>query len=187
MGNAEETTALIIEHTVKKGNERRYEKWLAEILEATRKSSGYLGREVFPPSGENKPYIVIVRFQTEKDLQTWLDSPERKRFLEQMRDALKDGDKTSVKAGIDVWFTPGNAPDKPPAYKQFLLTIAAIYPLTLIVPRLLAPLYETVLLLKNPFAGGLVGNIIVVGLMTYLIMPRLTHLLHGWLFEAARK
>ena len=64
-----QTTALVIEHTVKKGNEERYKQWLAEIFEASRKFPGYLGREVFPPAGENKPYVIIVRFATESDLQ----------------------------------------------------------------------------------------------------------------------
>lgn len=183
MADADESTALVIEHTVKKGNERRYEKWLAEILEYTKNSPGYLGREIFPPASENKPYVIIVRFQTETDLQTWLDSLVRKQFIEQMRDALSSDDKTSVKAGIDIWFTPDNSPVKPKAYKQFLLSAAAIYPLSLIVPRLLAPLFETIPTLKNPLLAGLIVTGIIVGLMTYLIMPHLTGWLHDWLFE----
>jgi hypothetical protein len=182
MVNVDESTALIIEHTVKKGYERRYEKWLAEILEAIRIMPGYIGREIFPPTSNNKPYIIIVRFQTDKNLQAWLDSPERIAFIRQMQDALTDGDRTSVKAGIDVWFMPDDSATKPLAYKQFLLTLAAIYPVTLIVPRLLAPIFEAVPLFKNPFVSGLIGNVIVVGLMTYLIMPHLTRWLHNWLF-----
>ena len=185
--NAEESTALVIEHTIKKGNEQRYEKWLAEILEATKRSSGYLGREVFSPANAAKPYVSVVRFETGKDLQGWLNSPERKAFVEQLRDVLQDGDKTSIKAGIDIWFTPDSSPTKPPAYKQFLVTFAAIYPLTLIVPRLLAPLFEIAPPLKNPLVVGIVVTAIIVGLMTYVIMPRLTHRLHGWLFKPVRK
>jgi hypothetical protein len=76
----------------------------------------------------------IVRFENERDVQTWLNSPKRKRFIEKAQDILEDGDKTQIRAGIDVWFTPDDAPAKPPAHKQFLLTLAGIYPLTLIVP-----------------------------------------------------
>jgi antibiotic biosynthesis monooxygenase (ABM) superfamily enzyme len=90
----------VIEHTVKKGNEERYKQWLAEILEASKNFPGYLGREVFPPGSEDRPYIIIVRFATERDLQQWLDSPERQAFIEKMQDAFEVGDKTSVKAGI---------------------------------------------------------------------------------------
>lgn len=187
MTNADETAALIIEHTIKKGEEKRYEQWTAEILKAVGQSPGYLGREVFPSGNAGKPYTIIVRFRNQADVQKWLDSPERKSFVERMRDAFENGDKTSVRAGIDVWFTPTDAPKKPPAYKQFLLTAAAIYPLTLVVPRLLAPLFARVPVLGNPFVANLFVTAIVVGLMTWLIMPRLTVWLHDWLFAAPRE
>lgn len=187
MEKIDEPTALIIEHTVKKGNEDRYEKWLAEILEATKKKSGYIGREIFPPNGSNKPYISIVRFQKHNDLQNWVDSAERKEFIGKVQEILANGDKTSIKAGIDVWFTPDNAPNKPPAYKQFLITLAAIYPLTLIIPLLVSPFSESIPVLKNPYLGGFVITVIIVGLMTYLIMPNVTHWLHSWLFKPPQK
>lgn len=183
MPEAHQTTALVIEHMVKSGNEQRYKQWLAEIFEASKNFPGYLGREVFPPGGENKPYIIIVRFETDRDLQQWLDSPERKAFIEKMRDALQAGDKTFIKAGIDVWFTPADASQRAPAYKQFLLTVGAIYPLSLFVPRLLSPLFEMTTAFGNPFIRGLAVTVILGWLMTYVVMPRLTHWLRGWLFE----
>ena len=187
MLNENETTALIIEHKVRQGAEKRYEKWLGEILEYTKRSPGYLGREIFPPAAAGEPYFVIVRFHSQENLQTWLDSPERKAAIERMQGEFEAGDKTEIKAGIDVWFTPKNAPRKPRPIKQFLLTSAVIYPLALIVPRLLAPIFEFVPVLKHPLIKGLIVTAILVGLMTYLIMPFLTMRLRGWLFEAEKK
>ncbi len=182
-----DATALVIEHKVRRGAEKRYEKWLAEILELIRKSPGYVGREIFPPAAAGEPYVVIVRFQTDGDLQAWLNSSERKAAIERMSDEFEEGDKTEVRAGIDVWFTPKNSAEKPLAYKQFLLTAAAIYPLSLIVPRLLSPLFETLPPLKNPLLAGLMTTAIIVGLMTYLVMPFLTARLRGWLYANAAK
>lgn len=185
--NASETTALIIEHTVKKGHEQRYEKWLREILAHVGASSGYLGREIFAPSDAGKSYTTIVRFTTDGDLQIWLDSAERRRFIEQIQDALESGDRTQIRAGIDVWFTPGNAPNKPSPYKQFLLSAAAIYPLSLIVPRLLLPFYKAVPLFDHPLVSGLLTTMIIVALMTYAVMPYLTYWLRGWLFTVSER
>lgn len=182
-----DATALVIEHKVRRGAEKRYEKWLAEILELIRKSPGYVGREIFPPAAAGEPYVVIVRFQTDGDLQAWLNSSERKAAIERMSDEFEEGDKTEVRAGIDVWFTPKNSAVKPLPYKQFLLTATAIYPLSLIVPRLLSPLFEIVPLLKNPLLAGLIVTSIIVGLMTYLVMPFLTKWLSGWLYANAAK
>ena len=181
-----ETTALVIEHTVRKEDRQRYEKWTAAILEAARKSPGYLSREVFPPAAEDKPYVVIVRFQTANDLQLWLDSPERGAFIEEMRETLQNGDKTTIKAGIDVWFTPENAPDKPNAYKQFLLVAAAAYPLPLIIPYLLSPLFAAVPVLQNPLLSGLIITPVMIGLMTYVVVPLLTHWLRNWLYDSKK-
>lgn len=185
--NSDQATALIVEHQVKKENVGRYDKWTEEILGAVSRSPGYLGREVFPPNSGGKPYTVVTRFESETDVQTWLSSPERRAFIEKARDILENGDKTQIRAGIDVWFTPDDAPAKPPAHKQFLITLAGIYPLTLIVPELLSPLFEAVPILKNPFISKFIVAVIVVGTMTYLFMPRATNWLHDWLFDAPAK
>jgi hypothetical protein len=185
--NGNEPTALVIEHTIERENQPRYENWLKEILEAVSASPGYLGREVFPATGDELTYTTIVRFQANQDLERWLDSPERKAFIEKVHDAFEGGDRTSVRAGIDVWFTPPNSTNKPQPYKQFLITAAAIYPLSLLVPRLLSPLFEAVPFLGHPLASGLIVTSIIVGLMTYVVMPYVTQLLRNWLFKSARQ
>jgi uncharacterized protein len=187
MLNETETTALVIEHKVKAGAEKRYEKWLGEILEHTQKSPGYLGREIFPPASAGDPYLIIVRFRSQADLQNWLASKERKAAIERMQGEFEEGDKTDIRAGIDVWFTPKNAVRKPRPYKQFLLTTAAIYPLSLLVPRALSPLFEFVPTLKHPLLAGLIITAIIVGLMTYLVMPFLVAQLRDWLFEKEKR
>lgn len=181
MAQTEEKTALIIEHTVKVSEQKRYEKWLAEILNAVSRASGYLGREVFPQGGTGKTYTTIVRFNSPENLHGWLGSAERSEFIEQLDDILENGDRTTIKAGIDVWFEPADAPRKTPAYKQFLVTLAGIYPLSLIVPNFLSPLFASNNLLGNRFVSGFFVSAVIVGLMTYLVMPNATRLLHGWL------
>lgn len=185
--NPNQATALVIEHRVKKENVECYEKWTEEILSAVSRSPGFLGREVFPPNADGKPYTIVVRFESEADVRTWLNSSERRAFIEKARDILEDGDKKQIKAGIDVWFTPDDAPAKPPPHKQFLLTLAGIYPLTLIVPELVSPMFEAVPVLENQFVSKFIVAVIIVGVMTYLFMPYATRWLHDWLFNAPAK
>ncbi len=185
--NSGQATALIIEHQVKKENVELYEKCTEDILSALSRSPGYLGREVFPPNSGDKPYTIVIRFESERNVQTWLRSTERQLFIEQTRDFLEDREKTQIKAGIDVWFAPDDAPARPAAHKQFLLTLAGIYPLTLIVPKLLSPVFEAVPVLENEFVSKFIVAVIVVGAMTYLFMPYATGWLHDWLFDAPAK
>ena len=83
---------------------------------------------------------------------------------------------------MDFWFTPEHAkPPKP--WKQFLLVLSAIYPLSLIIPSLFTPLFRVMPPLTHPLIRGLFIAAVVVGLMTFVVMPRYTRLVQRWLYE----
>jgi antibiotic biosynthesis monooxygenase (ABM) superfamily enzyme len=70
----------------------------------------------------------------------------------------------------------------PKRYKQFLLTLSAIFPLTIVVPWLLGPLLGRGGTIA--FVGGkLVVATAIVGLMVYVIMPRYTRVVANWLYR----
>ena len=57
-------------------------------------------------------------------------------------------------ANLDFWFEPkGMKPPKP--WKQYLLATSAVYPLSLIIPKLLGPLFRVAPSLGNDFISGL--------------------------------
>jgi antibiotic biosynthesis monooxygenase (ABM) superfamily enzyme len=176
------SVAFVITHTVKAGAEQRYEEWTKEILSAVSSYPGYLGREVFLPTRGNHKYTIIVRFDNEEHLRNWTDSEARRGFISQANDLLEKGDQNEVRTGIDFWFTPeGTRPPK--AWKQFLLTASAVYPLSLILPRLLAPLYRAAPALGHPLISALVMAALLTGLLTFVIMPRYTRLVRRWLYK----
>jgi antibiotic biosynthesis monooxygenase (ABM) superfamily enzyme len=57
-----------------------------------------------------------------------------------------------------------------------------IFPLTVLVPWALRPLFQAAPALGLPIVSNLVVSTIIVGLATYVIMPRYTRLLAGWLY-----
>ncbi len=176
------TVAFIITHTIKAGAEKRYERWLADILAAVSRSSGYLGREIFRPAHGSRKYTTIVRFDSYNHLTAWANSDARRSYVSQVTEILEHGDQYQIITGIDFWFTPeGVKPPKP--WKQFLLTLSAIYPLTLFVPILLTPLPRIAPILGSQIIRGLLSAAVIVGLMTFVIMPRYTRLLRQWLYE----
>lgn len=68
---------------------------------------------------------------------------------------------------------------KPPRYKMFLLTWLAIYPLITAIFLVLGDWLNTLpLLLRTLLLTG-----VLVYLMTYIVMPKLTKLFHHWLFK----
>lgn len=95
----------------------------------------------------SREYHVLYIFADRTNLERWLDSTERA--------AMKP----------------------PPRWKMWLVTVAAIYPLILLLFGLLSPVIsEWPLPLR-----ALIFPVILVTLMTYVVMPPVMRLLRGWL------
>jgi uncharacterized protein len=89
-----------------------------------------------------------------------------------------------IKTGLEFWFTPPTSAQKhAPPYKQFLITLSAIFPLTVLVPWALRPLFQVAPALGLPVVSNFVISAIIVGLATYVIMPHYTRLTAGWLYR----
>ncbi|HEU0185898.1 MAG TPA: antibiotic biosynthesis monooxygenase [Blastocatellia bacterium] len=179
-----EPTAFIVTHVIKPGAERRYEGWTREIFRAVSGFPGYLGRDVVLPTHGDRKYTIIVRFDTNEHLRAWAESETRKEFIRRASDLIEGGDQYEIRTGIDFWFEPkGVRPPKP--WKQFLLTTTAVYPLSLIIPKLLAPLFRIAPPLGNKLIAGLLVAAILTALLTYVVMPNYTRLARKWLYEEA--
>ena len=179
-----EPTAFIITHVIKAGAEQRYEDWTREILGAVSGFPGYLGRIVVLPAHGDRKYTVIVRFDSNDHLMAWAESETRKEFIDRASDLMEKSDQYEIRTGIDFWFTPkGVKPPKP--WKQFLLTTTAVYPLSLIIPKLLAPLFRIAPPLGNELVSGLLVAAALSALLTFVVMPHYTRLARKWLYEEA--
>lgn len=178
------TAALVITHDVKAGEEARYEKWLADILHEVGGKPGYLGREIFRPAPGTNTYTSVVRFVSAKQLNDWVASDARRDFVARASGLLEEGDRHEIRTGVDFWFTPKGSP-APARWKQFLLTTSAVYPLSLIIPRLLAPLFEAAPALGHRLVAALLMAAILTGLLTFVVMPPYTRLMRRWLFARA--
>lgn len=177
------SVALIITHVVRVGEEGRYEDWLNDILEAVGSTPGYLGREIFRPAEGGSKYTTIVHFDSAAHLRAWADSETRKSFIERVSGVLEKGDRYEISTGIEFWFTPEGVPT-PKAWKQILLTVTTVYPLSLIIPRLLAPLFYVAPSLDREFIRAFFMAAILTALLT-LIMPAYTRLVRRWLYDGA--
>ena len=66
---------------------------------------------------------------------------------------------------------------------RFLITLSAIFPLTMLVPWSLAPLFRAAPAFGLPGISNFIAAAIIVALMTYVIMPHYTRLIAGWLYR----
>src|SRR5688572_28464284 len=98
---------------------------------------------------------------------------------------LDQSDRPSVTSGFDLWLDPEPNPKR---YKLLLIAVAAIFPLSLIIQQVLGQISDTMApALKNSVVSGLIQTTIIVALMSYAVMPHLTHGLRRWLLGSTSK
>ena len=166
---------------VKPGREREFEEWVHGIFAAANKFPGYLGSDVFRPSGpEDDEYTIVFRFDHESNLHAWEISQERQRWLDKSRPLLKEEEKVSILTGLETWFALPSKPAEPPPprYKMALVTWIAVFPLISTIFFAFGPVLNQLPLLLR----SLVLTVIMVTLMTYVVMPRMTRLFSFWLY-----
>jgi antibiotic biosynthesis monooxygenase (ABM) superfamily enzyme len=175
---------LVIQHRVKTGAGPQYEAWLNEIIPAAQRYTGHLGVNVIRPGEGSDTYTVVLNFDTHEHLRGWAESDTRSGFIERVKPLLVTDEQIEIKTGLEYWFTPSGPPQKKAKpFKQFLVTLSAIFPLTVVVPWLLTPLFRLVPTLALPVVSNFLVAVIIVFLMIYLIMPRYTKLISRWLFS----
>ncbi|MDR5866276.1 antibiotic biosynthesis monooxygenase [Halomonas koreensis] len=173
-----------IHHRVRPEARDRYETWLRQIIEAAGRYAGHQGVHILRPQAGGQDYEIAVRFASEADAERWRSSDDRRELMDDIRDALEQDEAVEILSGIDYWFTPPTATSKQPVrWKQWLVTTAVIWPLTLLVPLLWQPLFSLFPLLDTwGLRHGLIAAT-VVALVVYVVMPRVVRLVAHWMFE----
>lgn len=179
-----EGATIQIHHRVRPEARDRYETWLRQIIEAAGRFPGHQGVHILRPPEGHHEYEIAVRFAKGDDARRWRESAERCELMATIQGDLQQAERVKTVSGIDYWFTPPTPASKQPTrWKQWLVTTAVIWPLTMIVPLLWLPLFGLLPALGTwGIRHGLVAATIVA-LVIYVIMPRVVKLLASWLFR----
>jgi hypothetical protein len=167
---------------VKPGKEAEYVAWERKIATVQSRARGLQGYRFEPPMpGVQEDFVAILRFDSEVNLQTWLDSPERQKLIEEAAPLTEEFHARMAHTGFEQWFPaagPGGAPL--PVWKMDMIVLLLLYPIVFLwgvwigVPLLADKLHV-------PFAVALfVGNIVSVGLTGFLV-PWTANRLTWWL------
>jgi uncharacterized protein len=173
----------IIRHDVRKEDQAGYEEWLREIVPVASRFAGHRGVNVIRPVKGATEYTVILHFDTIDHLRGWLDSKERHELIEKALPKLTRADRVEIKTGLEFWFTPPSKPQLVRSYKQLLVTLSVILPLTIIIPPFLKLAFGRFSLWDVFLIRQFVTDLTMVALITYVIMPRYTRLIAKWLFK----
>jgi hypothetical protein len=178
--------SAVISTRVKPGQEAAYRAWEQRIAAAQAKFAGFRGYRFEPPiPGVQDDWLAILRFDTDRDLQEWLDSPERRKLLEESAPLVEEFHARVVRTGFEQWFPIGAHRTAAPAvWKQNMIVLLLLYP----VVFLFGLWVQTPLLIGRiglPFWLALfVGNVVSVVLLNWLVP--LTSRGFGWWLSPPR-
>jgi antibiotic biosynthesis monooxygenase (ABM) superfamily enzyme len=132
-----------------------------------------------PPPGTGGPVTTSITRRVKPGHEAHSD--EHAAWIARAEPHAAGATQTRFLTGLESWFTlsadPGAPP--PPPYKMALLTWITIFPLITGIVAATGPL-----LADLPLVVRLgITTAVAVPLMTWVVMPRVTRLLRGWLFR----
>lgn len=172
---------LVITHRLQLDKQPDYESWLEKIMPQAAQFPGHLGVNVLRPVHGELTYTVLVRFDNLDNLYHWLNSTERQTLVAELGQLLVAPEHLEMRPGAAFWFTPAT-PASPARWKQYLVTLAVIFPSTNLVPWFWGHVLPAS---KGALWGHLLNDASVVALVVYLWMPAITRLLKNWLSPRA--
>lgn len=165
---------------IRPGNEGAYEALVGEMFQQMQACQGFLGAELIPAQGPDGEHQVIIRFASEDALADWDASAARADLLARMRELAETDPAYRRLSGLEAWFTPAVVPATmhPPRARMALVTWLGIFPTVSLVLWLIEPLVRPYLPFL-PKVAVLTG--LIVATMTWVVMPRLTRVMRGFL------
>lgn len=177
--------SAVIGTRVRPGKEDEYRAWERRIAIAQSKAPGLQGYRFEPPIPDvQQDHVIILRFDSEANLHAWMDSPVRKKLLEEVEPLTVEMRARIARSGFEQWFRDkSGASSTAPVWKMNLLVLMMLYPIVF----LFALFVGTPLLsdrLHLPFAVALfLGNIVSVILTGFLVPWAAGHF--GWWLQPA--
>jgi len=161
--------SAVIATRLKPGTEDAYRAWEKKVAAAQAKAKGFQGYRSEPPiPGVQEGWLAIVRFDSDANLQLWMNSPVRLSLLKEAEAFTEEFHARIVRTGFDQWFKVADGASPPPAWKMNMLVLMMLYPVVFVFGALV----QKPLLLDNgvPFWLALfIGNVVSVCLLNWLV------------------
>jgi len=168
---------IAITRRVKPGCEAEFQKLLQEFFKTSFAHTGVQGASMLvPPPGSSSPEFGILRtFASAQERDAFYASPMFKTWGDRIK-PLTEGEPVHRQlSGLEAWFRSPQNP--PPRWKMAIATYLGVVPVIMGLSLTLGPLIRS----WNFVLNNLVFNACVVVLLTWVVMPLITRILHRWL------
>jgi uncharacterized protein len=175
--------SAVISTRVLPGKEAEYRAWERKIAAAQSKAPGLQGYRFEPPvPGVQDDYVAILRFDSQENLQAWMESPVRKALVEEAAPLTEEFHARIASSGFELWFRDEHGRSAGPSvWKMDMIVLLLLYPIVF----LWGVWFGTPVLqdkLNMPWALNLfIGNIFSVALTGFGV-PWVANRMGWWTF-----
>ncbi|MCQ4118981.1 antibiotic biosynthesis monooxygenase [Rhodococcus tibetensis] len=183
---AQAASSVVISCRIDPEDESAFLDWQRRISAAEARFVGFRGHKVERPvRGVTEDWTIVLSFDTEDNLERWLNSAERAELLEQGAKFNQDLRVRRASYGFDFWFRGAKNVQSAevPVARSNLLVLLVLYPLVVIWGHFVsAPLIEA---RGVPVAVALfIGNVVTTQILGWWAVPA-AFKAFGWWMDPA--
>jgi antibiotic biosynthesis monooxygenase (ABM) superfamily enzyme len=174
---------IAITRQVRSGCEAEFQAALREFFQGSFAHGGVLGASMLtpPPGSDSREFGILRTFASEAERDAFYESPVFKAWEERASTLTEGEPEYRELHGLEAWFRSPHNP--PPRWKMAMATLLGVYPVSLMIGVTLSSTLKKLPLPLNL----LVVSAIIVSMLTWVVMPFVTRLLHGWLNPPSSK
>jgi uncharacterized protein len=160
------------------GREAEFEAALREFFQASFAHDSVMGANMItpPPGSSSREYGILRTFANEAERNAFYSSPMFLAWEEKARKMTEGEAEYRPLHGLEAFFHSSSHPP-PPRWKMALATLAGVYPTSLLLGFFVAPQLHN---LPRAVVSLIIASC-MVALLTWVVMPVVTKLLHRWL------
>jgi antibiotic biosynthesis monooxygenase (ABM) superfamily enzyme len=181
MSNHEPVTVAVT-RIVKAGCEEEFERALHDFVQASLHLPGQLGVHILRPApgSGSREYGILRRFDSAEARDAFYRLPLFEEWKGRVAELIEGEPRYEHLSGLETWFTlPGQrAIVPPPRWKMALVTLVAVYPLSMVLGITVGNWIRSWPMLLS----SLIFNAMIVTGLTWFLMPLLTRLFKPWLY-----
>lgn len=161
------------------GREAEFQQKLREFFRESLSSDGVLGVTMIvpPPGSSSREFGILRTFADEKERDDFYKSPVFAEWRKKVTSLTEGEPEYRELHGFEAWFRSPSG--QPPVWKMAVATLVGVYPTSLLLTLILGKRVED---LPLPLATFVMA-VAMVALLTWVVMPVVTRLLHGWLIR----
>jgi antibiotic biosynthesis monooxygenase (ABM) superfamily enzyme len=171
--------SLMIISVGKRGEEKQYQQWLERTASTAIDATGFLGTRIFQPYAGAREYIRQICFDSKGHLETWAHSACTEIAGRDHEEFIEYCDIQPIETVADANSQPSVPRRK--QWKQFLLTVGAVYLLILIISMLISAISHSVPVVSALLLRSFISASFIVTSLTFVVLPIFNRWFNEWL------